>query len=173
MISALLVIILNSSPLGVTWDLSRFKRLRERMWRDLDARLTNMRDSCNQWRQHVINSSLPGQNGRYFADDIFRCIFVNENVWISIKISLNFVPGGPINNIPSLVQIMAWRRPGDKPLSEPMMISLLTHIWATQSIMPLWWWWIFAIKDNTLKPVMGFIYCNPRDKSLYFHKYAN
>ena len=35
---------------------------------------------------------------------------------------------GPINNIPPLVQITAWRRPGDKPLSEPTMVSLLTHI---------------------------------------------
>ena len=26
------------------------------------------------------------------ADDIFKCIFLNENVWISIKISLKFVP---------------------------------------------------------------------------------
>ena len=56
-----------------------------------------------------------------FADDIFKCIFLNEKVWISIKISLKFVPKGPINNIPTLVQIMAWRRPGDKPLSEPKM----------------------------------------------------
>ena len=46
----------------------------------------------------------------------------NENIWISIKISPKFVPKGPINNIPALVQIMAWRRPGDKPLSEPMMV---------------------------------------------------
>ena len=45
-----------------------------------------------------------------FPDDIFKCIFLNENVWISIKISLKFVPKGPINNIPALVQIMAWRR---------------------------------------------------------------
>ena len=67
-------------------------------------------------------------NGRHFADDIFKCIFLNENVWIPIKISLNFVPKGPINNIPTMVQIMAWRRPGDKPLSEPMMVSLPTHI---------------------------------------------
>ena len=52
---------------------------------------------------------------------------MNENIWISIETSLNFVPKGPINNIPSLVQIMAWRRPGDKPISEPMMDSLLTH----------------------------------------------
>ena len=63
----------------------------------------------------------PGQNGRHFADDIFKCIFLNENVWIPIKISLKFVPKGPINNIPALVQMMAWRRTGDKPLSEPMM----------------------------------------------------
>ena len=49
-----------------------------------------------------------------------------------IKISLKFVPKGPINNIPSLVQIMAWRRPGDKPLSEPMMASL-THICSMSS----------------------------------------
>ena len=48
-------------------------------------------------------------------DDIFNRIFVNENVIISIKFSLQFVPKGPINNIPVLVQIMAWRRPGNKP----------------------------------------------------------
>ena len=61
-------------------------------------------------------------------DDIFKCILLNENVWITIKISLMFVPKGQINKIPALVQIMAWRGPGDKPLSEPMMVSLPTHI---------------------------------------------
>ena len=63
--------------------------------------------------------------GRHFVDDIFKCIFLNENVWISIAISLKFVAKGPINNIPALGLIMAWRRPGDKPLSEPMMASLI------------------------------------------------
>ena len=63
-----------------------------------------------------------------FADDIFKCIFLNENEWISPSISLKCVPKVRINNIPTLVLIMAWRRPGDKPLSEPMMVSLLTHI---------------------------------------------
>ena len=58
-----------------------------------------------------VNSSPPGQNGRHFADDIFKYI----------KISLKFIPNGPISNIPALVQIMAWRRPGDKPLSESML----------------------------------------------------
>ena len=47
---------------------------------------------------------------------------------IALKISPKFVPKVRINNIPALVQIMAWRRPGDKPLTEPMMVSLLTHI---------------------------------------------
>ena len=39
---------------------------------------------------------------------------------------------GPINSIPALVETMAWRRPGDKPLSEAMMVSLLTHICVTR-----------------------------------------
>ena len=75
-----------------------------------------------------INTLRPRQNGRHFADDTFKCIFLKENVRISIKISLNFVPKSPIDNIPALFQIMAWRRPGDKPLSEAMIVSLLTHI---------------------------------------------
>ena len=79
------------------------------------------------------------QNGWHFADDIFKCIFFNENVWISIKISLNFVPMGPTNNIPALVRTMAWRRPGDKPLSEPVMVSLLTHMNAWHGLNELIW----------------------------------
>ena len=71
----------------------------------------------------LLNTLRPRQNGRYFPDDTFKRIFLNENVRISIKISLKFVPKGPIDHIPALVQIMAWRRPGDKPFSEPMMIS--------------------------------------------------
>ena len=82
-----------------------------------------------------INILRPRQNGRHFPDDIFKCIFVNENVWILVKISLKFVPKGPINNIPALVQIMAWHRPGDKPLYEPRMGSLLTPICVTR---PQW-----------------------------------
>ena len=67
--------------------------------------------------------------------DIFKCIFSNDNAWIPLKISLKFVPMVWINNIPTLVQIMAWWRPGDKPLSEPMMVSLLTHVCITR---PQW-----------------------------------
>ena len=83
----------------------------------------------------AFNTLRPRQDGRHFTDDIFKRIFLNENIWIPIKISLKFVPKGSINNIPALVQVMAWRRPGDKPLSEPMMINLLTHICVTR---PQW-----------------------------------
>ena len=66
----------------------------------------------------LLNTLRPRQDDRHFADDTFNRIFVNENVRIWIEFSLKFVPKGPINNIPALVQIMAWRRWGDKPLSE-------------------------------------------------------
>ena len=86
----------------------------------------------NIFRGTAFNALRPRQNGGHFTDDAFKRFFQNENVWISIKISLKFVPKAPINNIPSLVQIMAWRRPGDKPLSEPIMVSLLRHICVTE-----------------------------------------
>ena len=83
----------------------------------------------------------PRQNGRHFTDDIFKCIFLNENARISLKISLKFVPKARINNIPALVQIMAWRCSGDKPLSESMLVSLPTHICVTrpQWVKVIWW----------------------------------
>ena len=146
--------------------------------------LSLSRTVCN----YCINALRPRQNRRHFADDIFKCISVNENVWIPIKISEiaggirltslywtadlpassnssllktltqwgpekiaaifqtifsnvfssmkmyspKFVSEVRINNIPALVQIMASRRPGDKPLSEPMTVSLLTLICVTR-----------------------------------------
>ena len=82
-----------------------------------------------------FNTLRSRQNCYHFADDIFKGIFLNENVWISLKISLKFIPEGAVDNIAALVQIMAWRWPGAKPLSEPMMFSLLKHICVTQ---PQW-----------------------------------
>ena len=92
----------------------------------LSGKLWYLQHSCVG--DTIVNTLRPRQDGRHFADDIFKCIFLNENVWIPIKISLKLVSKGPINNIPAMVQIMAWRRPGDKPLSEPMVVSLLMHI---------------------------------------------
>ena len=87
------------------------------------------------WHTNHINTLRPRQNGRLFADDTFKRIFVNENIRILIGISQKFFPKGPINNIPALVQIMAWRRPGDKPLFEPILVCLPTHICVTR---PQW-----------------------------------
>ena len=84
---------------------------------------------------HLFNTLRPRQGGRHFADDIFMCNFFNENCCILIKFSLKYVRKGPIDNNPALVQIMTWRRSGDTPLSEPMMISLPTHICVTR---PQW-----------------------------------
>ena len=69
--------------------------------------------------------------GRNKMAATYQTTFSNAFSWmkclVSVKISLKFVPKGPINNIPSLVQMMAWRRPCDKLLSEPMVVSLVTH----------------------------------------------
>ena len=82
-------------------------------------------------KNRYINILRLRQNGCHFAEAIFKCIFLNENVWIPNKISPKFVRKGLINNIPALVQIMIWRRPGAKPLSEAMMVNLSTHIYAS------------------------------------------
>ena len=114
----------------------------------IDNRAITLIPSKQQDKTMMRQSSLPGQvtgnptiitlrprqNGRHFADNILKCIFLIENIWNSINISLKFVRKGRINNI-SLVQIMAWRRAGDKPLSEPTMVSLPTHICVTR---PQW-----------------------------------
>ena len=61
--------------------------------------------------------------------------WTNEIVRIFLTISLSFLPEVLYNNIPALIKIMARHRPGEKPLSEPMLVSLLTHIWDTR---PQW-----------------------------------
>ena len=104
--------------------------------------------SADQWVSK-FNSLRPRQNGRLFADDTFKRIFLNENIRISTKNSLKFVPKGLINNIPALVLIMAWRRPGDKPLSEPMLVRPVTHICITR---PQWVNGLLRWPGTTLLP---------------------
>ena len=70
-------------------------------------------------KHKIASLFMARQNGRHFEDYIFKRIILNKNVWISIKISLKFVTKVSINNI------------GDKPLSEPMMVRLPTHIYAS------------------------------------------
>ena len=112
---------------------------------------------CQHIDMCLFNTLRPRQNERHFADDNFTCIFLNKNVWKPIEISLKFVPQGPINNIPALVQIMAWRRSGDKPLSE-LMIFLLTHICVTRPQ----WVNTFRPWQQTLQAFIRFILTNER-----------
>ena len=84
-----------------------------------------MQESGYHFLEFYVNSLRPRRNRRLFADYSFKCIFLNENMFISINISLKFIPKGLINYISALVQIMAWRRPD----------SLPTHICVTR---PQW-----------------------------------
>ena len=98
-------------------------------------RLSKINFGWNVHHSLSVNTLRPSQTGHHFPDDIFKFTFMNENIWIDIKTSLKLVPKGPFNNIVALVQIMAWCRPGDKPLSEAMIVSSLTHICVTR---PQW-----------------------------------
>ena len=65
-----------------------------------------------------------------FAADILKRIFLNENVRISIQISLKFLPMGSNGNTSALVQVMAWRRVVPKPLSRPMLTQFTdAYLW--------------------------------------------
>ena len=99
-----------------------------------------------------VNTLGPTQNSRHFAGDVFKWIFLNGNVWILLKILLKFIPQVLFNNLPALVQIMSWRRLGDKPLSEAMTVSLLAHICVTRPQ----WVNIFFHKNN-ITLLMSFI----------------
>ena len=95
----------------------------------------------------------PRQNGSCIVDDLFKCISWNENVSMANKISLKFVPKDLIDNIPALVQIMAWHRPDNNPLSEPMMFRLPMHICFTQ---PQWFNIININTNHTWKKRTGY-----------------
>ena len=68
-----------------------------------------------------ISTLRPRRNDRHVPDDIFKHIFLNQNIRFLIDILMNFVPYGPIDCQSRLVQLIAWRLADDKPLSEPMM----------------------------------------------------
>ena len=71
------------------------------------------------------------------SNNICKGIFVNENDKIPIQITLKFALSSPIDIKTALVQVMAWRRIGDKPLSET------TLTWFTDAYMRhlLAWGW--------------------------------
>ena len=120
----------------------------------------------------MVKTLRPRQNGRQFADDTFKRILLKQNVRISFKISLKLVLRVQFLIFQHLFQIMAWRRPGDKPLSEAMMVSLLTHIcvarpqWAKLQFVeydrkvPFRW---NQIQQDNAQGVSGFVAACPCD----------
>ena len=137
---------IQNSTWHLLWGCSHMNGTEPQWWEGNSGPGNDLMQSGNTWAFVVscCHLALPGhnelthwgrENGCHFADDIFNSILLKENVWTPITNSLKFVPKGLINNIPALVQNMAGRRPGDKPLSEPMMVSLLTHICVTR---PQW-----------------------------------
>ena len=113
-------------------------KLKMNMWVSANWQIFIKKCSCLV--DGLFNTLRAGRNGQHFPDDIFKrtCILFSGNVWILIIISLEVLPEGPINNNPGFVQIMAWHRLGDKPLSETIVVWLPTHICVTQ---PEWVKW--------------------------------
>ena len=84
-----------------------------------------LRETMKCYLSNVYFIHLPlDKMAPILADNNLRYIFLNENDRILIGISLKFVPRSPIDNKSTLVQVMAWRRTGDKPLPEPMLTQL-------------------------------------------------
>ena len=121
--------------------------------------------SIRLWQSY--NTLRPRQNGRRFPDAIFKCVFLNENLWISIKITLKFVHKSPINNIPALIQIMAWHQSGDNPLSEAMMLCLLTHMCVTRPQ----WVEVTDQTDHSMLPGLTKCQCETVDKGRVWFSY--
>ena len=91
----------------------------------------------------LLNTLRPRQNDRHFADDIFKCTFLNENIWISLKISLKFVPKVRINNIPAETApghylnqwwLIYWRIYASRGFKELMLSYLVKTIYPTHAI---------------------------------------
>ena len=90
-----------------------------------------MHQHCLLLNNTVCLTHLPmDKMAAAFADDIFKCIFMDEKFCISIWISLKYVPKCPIDNEATLVQIMAWCGTGDKQLPEPMLTQFTdAYMW--------------------------------------------
>ena len=82
----------------------------------------------------LCNSSLSGRNGSHFADDIFRCIFVNEKFCILTKMSLKYIPTGLIIQQPSIGLDNGLASKRRKPLSEPMLTQFTADLIYTPAV---------------------------------------
>ena len=88
----------------------------------------------------MVNTLRPRQDGRRFTNDIFKRIFFNEKILISIEISLEFVPKSSTNNKLALVHIMTWRWTNGGPVWWRIHVSLgLNELrWLAELALTLW-----------------------------------
>ena len=120
------VLFMINHEFGIPREFSPPRHCRSSLWwysRFAAQKLAFVIDSCGCFVV-CLNPFAYRQNGRYFPDGILKCMFVNENFCIFFNIRVTFVPRDPIHNMSALAKIMALRRPGNKPLSQPM----LTHL---------------------------------------------
>ena len=113
--------------LGAEWAICHYLN---QCWSDS---LTHICGTRGRWVDisHFLNSSPPGQNGHHFADDLFKCILVNEKFCILIKISLEFLSKCPLDNKSALIMRMACHQTNDKPLPQQMVHQFTTDMICT------------------------------------------
>ena len=114
------------------------------------CKLRNVSNTCVHTQVSII-TLRPQPNGRHFADNMLKCIFVNGNMRMSIQISLKFVPNDPINNKTGLVQIMAWCRAGDKPLIWNHNGLVCWRMYASlghDEIIMRWWFILWCVQTR-------------------------
>ena len=123
---------------------------------DITTSLMSSGEGVPTWNFNTINTLRPRRNGQHFADDLckhnilqWKCLDFNYNV-------LNCVLKDKINNILALVQVMTWRRSGDEPLFELMMVSLLSLISVAQPQ------WINGLNNSSWiwHKIMGLSHCS-------------
>ena len=101
--------------------------------------------------RNKINTLRPRQNDQHLPDAVLKCIFLMKLFEFPFKFLWNVFPRVKLAIFKHcMVQMMAWHRPGDKALSEPMTVSLQTHICVTR---PQWVKKIWCIGDDSRKKI--------------------
>ena len=114
------------------------------------------RDPAYHWSSFDL--SPPGQNVHHFADNIFKCIFVNEKFCILIWISLYFVPKDTIYNQSALDHVMARPLTGNKPLPEPKLNQLTdTYMQHEGRLVNCYW---FKLNDDRCHSTASVTICS-------------
>ena len=106
------------------WEVAASHSAQRQAWIDaLDKKLSELEKA--RMVQVGFGTMRPGQDGWHFAGNIFKCLFLNENFCLLI---FNLLPLGSIDNMSYVVQVLAWRWTGSKPLSELMMTKFSCNI---------------------------------------------